>query len=253
MVKVLWFLGVPKHLAVAEFETWYLCTHTVIAKGMEGIRRYAINRALPRQPVFIRQDTLLTYRVAEVWWDSIRAVETCFNSPGGLADLGDGLSHMGFGGNTLPVTLFVVEEEFPVSEPVGFNLTSGTYLGRDFLVKFFGFFRLSQETALGDWYTEAAKSISRLPGLRKHVYGRVSRETIRIGHTITWPSGGKPAYDRVIELYFDSVEAIDMVFLSPQGKGVLEGFTQKGWQTDWVAMRNQELFFSQEANQPLEK
>lgn len=253
MVKVLWFLGVPKHLTLEEFETWYLRTHTVIAKGMGGIRRYAINRALRRQPAFSRQDTLLTHRIAEVWWDSVRAVETCFNSPGGLADLGDGLSHMGLGGDVLPVTLFVVEEEFPVSEPVGFNLTSGTYLGRDFLVKLFGFFRLPQEADLGDWYPEEANRIGRLPGLRKHIYGRVSREAVRIGRTITWPPGGKPAYDRVIELYFDSVEAIDMAFLSPQGKRVLEGFTQKGLQIDWVAMRNQELFFSQEANQPLEE
>lgn len=253
MVKVLWFLGVPKHLTLAEFETWYLRAHTVIAKGMEGIRRYAINRALRRQPMFIPQDALLTHRVAEVWWDSVRAVETCFNSPGGLADLGDGLSHMGFGGDTLSVTLFVQEEEFPVSEPVGFNLTSGTYLGRDFLVKLFGFFCLPQETDLGDWYTEAARGIGRLPGLRKHIYGRVSRETIRIGHTITWPPGDKPAYERVIELYFDSVEAIDMAFLSPQGRGVLESFVQKGLQINWVAMRNQELFFSQQADQPLEE
>ena len=54
-------------------------------------------------------------------------------------------------------------------------------------------------------------------GLRKQVYGKVSSDTIQIGHTMTWPPGGKPAYQRVIELWFDSVEAIDMAFVSRQG------------------------------------
>jgi hypothetical protein len=84
------------------------------------------------------------------------------------------------------------------------------------------------------------------------VYGQVSQETVQIGHVITWPPGGKPAYERVIELWFDSVEAIDMAFASRQGKDFLDGLQQLGVNPDWVAMRNQELFFSFDANQPLE-
>ncbi len=250
MVKVLWFLQVPPHLTVAEFERWYLHTHTAVAKKMEGVRRYAINRVLLRQPALVEKR--LAHRIAEVWWDSVRAVEECFNSPGGLADLGDGMVHLGMSREALPVVLFVEEEEFPVSEPVGFNLTTGTYWGRDFLVKLFGFFRLPEDQELGGWYAEEANRIGRLPGLRKHIYGRVRRETLRIGFTLTWPPGGKPAYDRVIELYFDSVEAIDLAFLSPQGKEILGSLNERGFKVDWVAMQNQELFFSQDARQPLE-
>jgi uncharacterized protein (TIGR02118 family) len=253
MIKVLWFLSVPAHLTVEQFEHWYLNTHTRIAKGMEGMRRYAVNRALRRQPVFIGKDQPLTHRIAEVWWDSVKAVEVCFNSPGGLADLGDGLSNMGFRGDTLPVTLFVEETEYPASEAIGFNLTTGSYLGRDFLVKLFGFVRLAEGIDFDAWYTDAASRVDQILGLRKQVYGTVSPETVRIGHVISWPPGGKPAYDRVIELWFDSVEAIDMAFASRRGKEFLEGLRQLGVTPEWVAMQNQELFFSFDANQPLEE
>lgn len=252
MIKVLWFLSVPPHLTLEQFEQWYLNTHTRIAKGMEGMRRYAINRAVRRQPLFIGREQPLTHRIAEVWWDDVKAVEVCFNSPGGLADLGDGVSNIGLKGDTLPVILFVEEAEYAVGEAVGFNLTSGTYLGRDFLVKLFGLLRLPEGAELDTWYTQATARLSQMMGLRKHVYGTVSPETVQIGRVITWPPGGKPAYDRVIELWFDSVEAIDMAFASRQGKELLAGLQQLGVAPDWVAMRTQELFFSFDANQPLE-
>jgi hypothetical protein len=253
MIKVLWFLSVPAHLSLEQFEAWYLNTHTRIAKGMEGMRRYAINRASRRQPLFIGKEQPLTHRIAEVWWDDVKAVETCFNSAGGLADLGDGFSNIGIKGDSLPVILFVGETEHAVGEAVGFNLTSGTYLGREFLVKLFGLVRLPEETDFDQWYTQAASRLGQMMGLRKHVYGVVSKELVKIGHIITWPPGGTPVYDRVIELWFDSVEAIDMAFASRQGKEFLEGLKQLGVTPDWVTMRNQELFFSFPANQPLEE
>jgi hypothetical protein len=253
MIKVLWFLGIPSHLTVEQFEQWYLQTHTRIAKGMEGMRRYAINRALRRQPLLVGREQPLTHRIAEVWWDNLKAVEVCFNSPGGLADLGDGLSNMGAREETLPVTLFVEETEYPVGEAIGFNLTAGTYLGREFLVKLFGVVRVPEGVDFDAWYLQAEPRIGQMMGLRKHVYGKVSPETIHIGHVITWPPGGQPAYDRVIELWFDSVEAIDMAFASRQGKELLQGLQEVGVTPEWVAMRNQELFFSADANQPLEE
>lgn len=251
MIKVLWFLSIPPHLTVEQFEDWYLNTHTRVAKGMEGMRRYAINRALRRQPLVTGTGQPLTHRIAEVWWDSVKAVGVCFNSPGGLADLGDGLSNLGVKSDSLPVVLFVEETEYPVGEAIGFNLTSGTYLGRGFLVKLFALVRLPEGVDLDAWYEEAAPRIGQMLGLRKHVYGRVSQETVQIGHVITWPPGGKPAYDRVIEFWFDSIEAIDMACASRQGKEFLEGLRQLGVAPDWVAMRNQELFFSVAADQPL--
>ena len=253
MIKVLWFLSVPAHLTLEQFEAWYLNTHTRIAKGMEGMRRYAINRALRRQPLFVGAGQPLTHRIAEVWWDDVKAVESCFNSPGGLADLGDGFSNLGIRSESLPVILFVEEAEHPVGEAIGFNLTSGTYLGREFLVKLFGLLRLPGEGDFDAWYAEAAFRLGQMMGLRKHVYGTVSGEAVKIGHVITWPPGGKPAYDRIIELWFDSGEAIDMAFASRQGKELLDGLKQLGVTPDWVAMRNQELFFSLPANQPLEE
>lgn len=252
MIKVLWFLSVPAHLTVEQFEQWYLNTHTRIAKRMEGMRRYAINRALRRQPILTGRAQPLTHRIAEVWWDDLQAVETCFHSPGGLADLGDGLSNLGTKSETLPVVLLVEESEYPVGEAIGFNLTSGTYLGRDFLVKLFGFVRCSEGVDLDPWYDQAAPRVGQMLGLRKQVYGRVSPATVQIGHVITWPPGGTPAYDRVIELWFDSSEAIDMAGASRAGKELLEGLKQLGVAVDWVAMRNQELFFSFDAYQPLD-
>ncbi len=286
MIKVLWFLNVPSHLTLEQFEDWYLHTHTRIAKGMEGMRRYAINRTQPRQPLFMGAAQAPTHRIAEVWWDDLQAVETCFNSPGGLADLGDGMSNIGVHADSLPVVLFVEETEYPASEAIGFNLTSGSYLGRDSVVKLFGLVRIphdapaelpdsppaasenSEETAeniqevgqaarahiaFDGWYAQTSARVSQLMGLRKQVYGKVSSDTIQIGHTMTWPPGGAPAYQRVIELWFDSVEAIDMAFVSRQGKELLEGLQQQGVTLDWVAMRNQELFFSFDADQPLEE
>ena len=253
MIKVLWFLSVPSHLTLEQFEAWYLNTHTRIAKGMEGMRRYAINRAFRRQPLFVvGREQPLTHRIAEVWWDDVKAVEVCFNSPGGLADLGDGFSTLGMRSDSLPVILFVAETEHPVGEAIGFNLTSGTYIGRDSLVKLFGLLHLPDAGDFDAWYAEAAFRLGQVMGLRKHIYGTVSTETVKIGQVITWPPGGKPGYDRVIELWFDSVEAIDMAFASRQGKEFLEGLKQLGVTPDWVAMRNQELFFSFPAHQPLE-
>src|SRR5262249_2487722 len=98
-----------------------------------------------------------------------------------------------------------------------------------------------------------ASRLSQMMGLRKHVYSTVSRETVKIGQVITWPPGGKPVYDRVIELWFDSVEASEMAFGSRQGKEFLEGLRQVGVTPGWVAMGSQELFFSFAAHQPLEE
>lgn len=124
-------------------------------------------------------------------------------------------------------------------------------MGREFLVKLFGFMRVPEGVDIDTWYGQTAGRISQMMGLRKHIYGRVSPETITIGHMITWPPDGKPAYERVIELWFDSVEAIDMAFASRQGKELLTGLQELGVEPAWVAMRNQELFFSFDANQSL--
>ena len=156
MIKVLFFLNVPSHLTLEQFEDWYLHTHTRIAKGMEGMRRYAINRTQPRQPLFMGTAQAPTHRIAEAWWDDLQAVETCFNSPGGLADLGDGVSNIGIEADSLPVVLFIEETEYPANEAVGFNLTSGSYLGRDSVVKLFGLVRIPHDTP--DTQAESEKS-----------------------------------------------------------------------------------------------
>ena len=76
------------------------------------------------------------------------------------------------------------------------------------------------------------------------IFRRLKPALTRRADSLTW---------RVIELWFDSVEAIDMAFVSRQGKELIEGLQQQGVTLDWVAMRNQELFFSFDADQPMEE
>ena len=76
----------PHAAARAAYESDH--RHSLVAKQMQGLRRYAINRRFDGQPSFVDCDRV-PQRIAELWWDSIQDVEDCFNSPSGLADLGD--------------------------------------------------------------------------------------------------------------------------------------------------------------------
>jgi hypothetical protein len=223
--------------------------HSRIARQMLGLRRYAVNRRPAAQPSFV-DPARVPPRIAELWWDSVEAVEECFNSPSGLADLGDAAVHLPpvpinfperFSG---PNITFLRELPLPVAQPLGLDVHSGGYLGSGLMTKLLGFVRTGDPAAFDGWYVDAAPELVRpLPGVRAHVLETTLEASIHIGNVTR---GEQPAADRVIDLWFPDVTAIERDGVTPAGSRYLEEVASHCDGVEWVAMRNQEIFFSYE-------
>ena len=88
MIRMLTFWSLPEWMDEPQFEQYFAGSHAVMARYMEGFRRYAVNRRLRRPPAALA-GPLVAHHMSENWWDSLPEMERCFNSWGGLADFGD--------------------------------------------------------------------------------------------------------------------------------------------------------------------
>lgn len=82
MVKLIAFLKRKPGMTMAEFEHRWVVEHTKISAQMPGLLGYRINIATERQP---GGSAPLYDGTAELWWESIDAMEAAFASEIGRA------------------------------------------------------------------------------------------------------------------------------------------------------------------------
>jgi uncharacterized protein (TIGR02118 family) len=97
MVKLTVLYGQPKD--PAAFERYYLDTHTPIALKIKGVRRFEIARVTAMAdgspPPY--------FRIADVYFDDLAALQKALGSPEGQAAAGD-LANFASGGVKLMIT-----------------------------------------------------------------------------------------------------------------------------------------------------
>ena len=76
MIKFVALWNLPPGMSAAEFERWYEEQHIPDARRIPGLRRYTVNRAADGQEGAQRY-----YRMAELSFDSLEAVEEAMRSP----------------------------------------------------------------------------------------------------------------------------------------------------------------------------
>lgn len=83
MIKLIALLKRKPGMTQEEFARRWLDEHTKLSGIMPGVREYRINIATPHQP---DDDAGPVYDgTAELWWDSMEAMEAAFASPEGVA------------------------------------------------------------------------------------------------------------------------------------------------------------------------
>ena len=84
MVKLIALLKRKPHLTRQEFERRWLEEHTQISGRLPGLLAYRINLATGRQPEGSQAEPIYD-GTAEMWWESIDAMENAFESAIGVA------------------------------------------------------------------------------------------------------------------------------------------------------------------------
>jgi len=77
MVKLVAFLKRRPGISKEEFARRWVQEHTKLARQLPGLRGYRINIATPRQPEGIGPEPIYD-GTAELWWESIEAMEAAF-------------------------------------------------------------------------------------------------------------------------------------------------------------------------------
>lgn len=78
MVKLVALLKRKEGLSREAFAKWWITDHAPIAKQLPGLRGYRINLTMPSEEEPMFDGT------AELWFDSVEAMEAAFSSPIGV-------------------------------------------------------------------------------------------------------------------------------------------------------------------------
>ena len=84
MVKLIALLKRKPGLSKEEFAQRWVYEHTKLSAKLPGLRGYRINIATPHQPEGAGAEPIYD-GTAELWWDSIEAMEASFESDIGVA------------------------------------------------------------------------------------------------------------------------------------------------------------------------
>jgi len=82
MIKLIALLKRKPHISLEEFERRWAEQHTVISGQIPGLRGYRLNIATPRQQA---HDVAPYDGTAELWFDSVEAMESGFATAIGIA------------------------------------------------------------------------------------------------------------------------------------------------------------------------
>jgi hypothetical protein len=257
MFKLLWFIPQPQR-DIENFEDWYQSEHVVHGMRQELLQRFRISRSFYPQPEFVVSRTgsekPIAYRFSEGYWQTVDDMRRCYVSPNGRAALADGPVNIRPAAAPPPVlpVLIVEEEVLPVQRELGFNVREGLYQAPQ-ACKLFAFVRLKGDAQAFDRdYLALADKASKDPDLRGHVLGRTQNEVVRIGRVMQWPPLGAEHFDRTLEYYFESREAMDRFCASPWMKEVTALVDRATDGQAWDAAQMQEVFYTSAGDQPLE-
>jgi uncharacterized protein (TIGR02118 family) len=75
MIKVAALWNIPETISELEFERWYEEKHIPDAKKIPGLKKYTVNRVVSKH-----RNSSRYYRMAELCFDSIEAVEEALES-----------------------------------------------------------------------------------------------------------------------------------------------------------------------------
>ena len=84
MVKLIALLKRKSGMSVEEFERRWLEGHTPLSTQLPGLLAYRINIASARQPSGTESEPPYD-GTAEMWWETVDAMEAAFDSPIGTA------------------------------------------------------------------------------------------------------------------------------------------------------------------------
>jgi hypothetical protein len=259
MIKLLWFIDRPE-TDIAGFEQWYQDEHIPIGMRQDFLQRFRVCRSFYPQPPFVTRssgsDLPRAYRFSEGYWTNMDDIRRCYVSVHGRAALADGMLNRTAPSEPRPPSpvLPMREESFPVLQGLSFDWQTGRYRG-ELACKLFGFVRLKDGAAeaFDAGYRALAAAAAADPDLGGHVVGHTLDEVVRPGRAAQWPPVGAESFDRSLEYYFDSRQAMDrfcesefMTRLAP----LMETFASAHI---WDAAQIQEVFFTTKGQQPLEE
>lgn len=205
MLRWVFFLRYPDHVAKDEAEEWYVGTHAREASQLKGLRRYVSWRAVKAEtaPVWTTVDALNRWdRVTELWFDDWAAWEDAAvtNVPAYTAPP---YGWPGFHSETIFI------EEAPTEVLLEGSPAPGSVTGEagDRLARWLFLLRYGENTTTqaGEaWYlgthTQEAKLMR---GLRRYMSWQASPRPVHT--TAVMPSG----WDRLTELAFHDLAAWD--------------------------------------------
>ncbi len=242
MIRMLTFWALPEWMSEAQFEEYFAGSHSVMARYMEGFRRYAVNRRLRRPPSAF-DGPVLAHHMSENWWDSVAEMERCFNSWGGLADFGDTVALHGADNVEM---MFMRDEQISIRTFTGVDLGGARNGQVPTSTKVFGLLTPEVDDIFEAWLEDNRADVAALPGLTRLAVGRAVNEICQLG----WPARRLvfpqrlPPYSRSLEMWFADKQAVESAFESPEGRAVLASLTDAGLAPRWAVMNNQDVFFS---------
>jgi hypothetical protein len=257
LIKILWFIHRPEQ-DIEGFERWYQDQHVPIGMRQELLQRFRISRSFYPQPAFVVRETgsaePRAYRFSEGYWRSLDDVRTCYSSPNGRAALADGPLNIGpLVGPAPRPTVLLQEEVLPVDRELDFDIREGGYRA-PLACKLFGILRLKPGAA--ERFDAAVRDLAQAagghPDLRGQVLGRALDETVQLGRFAQIPPVGGERFDRTVEYYFESPQALDR-FCAGETMGQVAALAKaEGEAVVWDAAQIQEVFFTSLGRQPLE-
>ncbi len=244
MIRMLTFWALPEWMSEAQFEEYFAGSHSVMARYMEGFRRYAVNRRLRRPPGAL-DGPLVAHHMSENWWDSVAEMERCFNSWGGLADFGDTVALHGADNVEM---MFMRDEQISVPTFSGVDLADARDGQVPTSTKLFGLLTPEVDGIFEEWLKANRGEVAALPRLTRCAVGRAVNELCQIG----WPARRLvfpqrlPPYSRSLEMWFADRQAVEATFGGSEGRGLLASLADAGLTPQWAVMNSQDVFFSYE-------
>jgi hypothetical protein len=242
MIRMLTFWALPEWMSEAQFEEYFAGSHSVMARYMEGFRRYAVNRRLRRPPSAL-EGPLVAHHMSENWWDSVPEMERCFNSWGGLADFGDTVALHDADNVEM---MFMRDEQISIPAYKGVDLGDARDGRVPSRTKVFGLFPPGSGDLFESWLENNRWDVAALHGLERLAVGREVKDICRLGwpvRRVVFPQRPAP-YSRSLEMWFADSRAVESAFESAEGLAVLASLSDAGLAPRWAVMNNQDVFFS---------
>lgn len=241
-LNVTWLFERPAGVDEDAFENWYLGQHAPLAKRLPGLRRYTVNR-LARDADL---ETSPVFRVAQLVWDDAASASDAFNSPDGLATVGDGAVHAGLG-YTWAMAL-TRDAALPVARPAVFDVIAGGFQGSadGTITKVLAY---GTAAAPPEEYAADCAHLGEDPRLRQHVVGTGQGDVVRVG-SMSFPAPGDSVCTWSVEWWFDDADDADAFLADAPARRAVQRLEQRSDRFFLGVFTSQELYRSVDALRP---